>query len=175
MKVVVGLEDELYGNAIIDFIGSQKWAPGTEFELVHALELQPVFEEVGDLCCLEAENVLRQRTSAAQKLLMDLDLRLLKLVPDAQTEQKLVFGGAKVKLLDEVEHLKAELLIVGSHGRKGFSRFLLGSVSTALLSHAPCSVLIVKIPTETGSEDSHELTGAVTKKQGAGVGAVNVL
>jgi nucleotide-binding universal stress UspA family protein len=42
------------------------------------------------------------------------------------------------------EHLDADLVIVGSHGRTGIKRFLLGSVSDHVLEYAPCSVLIVK-------------------------------
>jgi len=38
----------------------------------------------------------------------------------------------------------ADLLIIGSHGRKGLERFLLGSISHALLHQVPCPVLIVR-------------------------------
>ena len=38
----------------------------------------------------------------------------------------------------------ADLLMIGSHGRKGVERFLLGSISHALLHRAQCPVLIVR-------------------------------
>ena len=37
-----------------------------------------------------------------------------------------------------------DLVVVGSHGRKGLDRFLLGSVSHAIVHRAPCSVLVVR-------------------------------
>ncbi|MEO0408534.1 MAG: universal stress protein [Cyanobacteria bacterium P01_A01_bin.135] len=37
----------------------------------------------------------------------------------------------------------ADLIMVGSHGRRGLSEMLLGSVSNYVVHHAPCSVLIV--------------------------------
>jgi nucleotide-binding universal stress UspA family protein len=40
---------------------------------------------------------------------------------------------------------EAELLVVGSHGRRGLSRFLLGSVSHDVLIHAPCPVLVLRV------------------------------
>lgn len=40
--------------------------------------------------------------------------------------------------------LSADLLLIGSHGRKGLERFLLGSISHALLHRVPCPVLIVR-------------------------------
>jgi len=40
---------------------------------------------------------------------------------------------------------EAALLVVGSHGRRGLSRFLLGSVSHDVLLHAPCPVLVLRV------------------------------
>ncbi|MGD1861497.1 MAG: universal stress protein [Leptolyngbyaceae cyanobacterium] len=37
----------------------------------------------------------------------------------------------------------ADLIIVGSHGRKGLSEMLLGSVSDYVMHHAPCSVMVI--------------------------------
>jgi len=38
----------------------------------------------------------------------------------------------------------ADLIVVGSHGRTGVKRWLLGSVAGAIVSHAPCSVEVVR-------------------------------
>jgi nucleotide-binding universal stress UspA family protein len=38
----------------------------------------------------------------------------------------------------------AELIVIGTHGRTGISRLLLGSVATAILRHAPCDVLVCR-------------------------------
>lgn len=38
----------------------------------------------------------------------------------------------------------ADLIMLGSHGKRGLDRFLLGSVSEAVSRHAPCSVEIVR-------------------------------
>lgn len=39
---------------------------------------------------------------------------------------------------------QAQLILIGSHGRKGMERFLLGSVSSAVLHHARCPVLVIR-------------------------------
>ncbi len=44
--------------------------------------------------------------------------------------------------------LEASLLVVGTHGRRGVERFLLGSVAEKVLRLAPCSVLVVRPETE---------------------------
>ena len=50
-------------------------------------------------------------------------------------------GGAAETLLDTA--IGADLLVVGSRGRGGFARLLLGSVSQQCAHHAPCAVVIV--------------------------------
>ena len=54
-------------------------------------------------------------------------------------------GDAKSKILDVAEEWHADLIVLGSHGRKGLNRFLMGSVSDAVAQHACCSVEIVRI------------------------------
>ena len=56
------------------------------------------------------------------------------------------FSGPGVDLYGDVarsEH--ADLVVVGSHGHTGIAKVLLGSVASHIVSHAPCSVLVVKV------------------------------
>lgn len=55
-------------------------------------------------------------------------------------------GGISDTILEVAEHERVDLIVVGSHGRTGLTRFLLGSVSSQVASHAPCSVLVAKQP-----------------------------
>ncbi|CAO3652446.1 unnamed protein product [Cunninghamella blakesleeana] len=57
---------------------------------------------------------------------------------------KVLNGDAGDALVVEAEHLKADLVIVGSNGRGLIKRALLGSVSQHLTNNLHCSVLIVK-------------------------------
>jgi nucleotide-binding universal stress UspA family protein len=41
--------------------------------------------------------------------------------------------------------LDAELIVVGTAGRTGLDRFMLGSVAEAVVRTAPCSVLVVRL------------------------------
>jgi len=53
-------------------------------------------------------------------------------------------GDIREKILDEAEDWKAELIVLGSHGRGQVKRLLLGSVAESVARHATCSVEIVK-------------------------------
>jgi nucleotide-binding universal stress UspA family protein len=52
------------------------------------------------------------------------------------------------EILSHLEHHPTDLLVVGSRGRSAARRILLGSVSTAMVTHATCPVLVVR-PTST--------------------------
>jgi nucleotide-binding universal stress UspA family protein len=53
-------------------------------------------------------------------------------------------GDPAEAILDVAQEQKADLIVVGNRGLTGIERFLLGSVSSKLSHHAPCSVMIVR-------------------------------
>jgi nucleotide-binding universal stress UspA family protein len=56
---------------------------------------------------------------------------------------RVVCGAPDQQLIEIAKEWRADLIVVGSHGR-GFWGRLLGSVSTGVIHHAPCSVLVVR-------------------------------
>ena len=67
---------------------------------------------------------------------------LKELGVDAQ-EMRLEGVSAWRGIVDAAENLDADLIVMGSHGRKGVQKLLLGSVTQKVVSHAPRSVLVV--------------------------------
>jgi nucleotide-binding universal stress UspA family protein len=57
-------------------------------------------------------------------------------------------GAPEQILIETARQWNADLVVVGSHGRGFWGRMLLGSTTDALVHHAPCSVLVVRKPTE---------------------------
>ena len=53
-------------------------------------------------------------------------------------------GDARHAILDAATEWGPDVIVLGSHGRRGVDRFLLGSVSESVMRHAPCSVEIVR-------------------------------
>jgi nucleotide-binding universal stress UspA family protein len=75
---------------------------------------------------------------------------------DVAVEPLVVRGPAARVLLHAAE--QADLLVVGSRGRGGFQRLLLGSVSHQAASHSPVPVMIVPPPDRraAGAAEAHE-------------------
>lgn len=55
-----------------------------------------------------------------------------------------VTGTPKFEIIELANALAADLIVLGSHGRHGISR-LLGSTASAILHHAPCDVLAIRL------------------------------
>jgi nucleotide-binding universal stress UspA family protein len=57
-------------------------------------------------------------------------------------------GPAAAEIAEEARAGAADLIVIGTHGRSGFERLVLGSVTEKLLRKAPCPVLTVSKPAE---------------------------
>ncbi|KXK06900.1 MAG: Universal stress protein UspA-like nucleotide-binding protein [Acidobacteria bacterium OLB17] len=56
----------------------------------------------------------------------------------------ILFGSPDSRIVETAEELKADMIVLGSHGYNRWERLLLGSVSDSVVHHAHCSVLIVR-------------------------------
>lgn len=57
---------------------------------------------------------------------------------------EVVIGDTTSKIVDYAQEIDADLIVMPSHGRKGVSRFLIGSVAEQVVRLAHCPVLILK-------------------------------
>jgi nucleotide-binding universal stress UspA family protein len=60
-----------------------------------------------------------------------------------QVETAVLSGEARMEILRELQEHPADLVILGTHGRGGMDRLVLGSVASTVARKAPCSVLVI--------------------------------
>jgi universal stress protein A len=53
-------------------------------------------------------------------------------------------GDARTEIITAVEEIPADLIVMGTHGRRGVSRLVLGSVAESVARAAPCPVLLIR-------------------------------
>jgi nucleotide-binding universal stress UspA family protein len=85
----------------------------------------------------DAMRSAQQAVGEAEKIVSGTGLKTLEsiLVP---------VGLPQRLILEEAERWDADLIMMGSHGRHGIPRLLIGSVSEAVALHAECSVEVVR-------------------------------
>lgn len=87
----------------------------------------------------------------------ELEQRLQAVVPedfDGPCEHLLLQGDPAAEVVRAAEDENAEMIVLGTHGRTGLARLLMGSVAEQVVRHAPCPVLIVRDPGLAGRKQS---------------------
>lgn len=79
-------------------------------------------------------------------------------VADVSVERRLVEGDAADEILREAETSKCDLIVLGTHGRQGISRLIMGSVAEQVIRRAQCNVVVAKTPS-SGPVANDETTG----------------
>lgn len=64
--------------------------------------------------------------------------------PGVTLDHKVVIGWPAGMIASTAEACQADLIVVGTHGRRGLERMFLGSVAEAIIRRASCPVLVVK-------------------------------
>lgn len=150
MKIMLAVDDSKFSQAAVNTLIAQVQPKGAEVCVVHAIEPVPLYPDgqawgLDDLTAMVSKERRREAeeiTARASQTLRDVGFTVT-----TRVEQ----GDPKVVLLDLAEEWHADLVMLGSHGRKGLDRFLMGSVSEAVARHARCSVQIARIAGHGGA------------------------
>lgn len=92
-----------------------------------------------------ADDILLQIELAARTKLEEARTSCRSMLPSV--EWRLVHGDARDALLQLASAEHADLIVVGTHGRGGVARLLLGSVAEYVVRHASCAVLTIPATT----------------------------
>ena len=146
MRILLATDGSEYSKAAVDEVAERAFPRGSEVRILSVFEL-PSFPiavpwagvDFDDEIQKQAQTQARKAVKAAER-----KLRAGKEGAKLNISTKVVGGTPKQTILDEAEAFKADLIVLGSHGRGRVERFLLGSVSLAVVTHAKCSVEIVR-------------------------------
>ncbi|MFL6468215.1 MAG: universal stress protein [Pyrinomonadaceae bacterium] len=88
------------------------------------------------------ENAVRSLDETVERLKTVLGNKIINI------STEVLFGSPESRIVETADEMKPDLVVVGSHGYRAWERLLIGSVSDAVVHHAPCSVLVVRTKPE---------------------------
>lgn len=142
MKTIVAIDGSECSKLALDAVNSRSWTPEDEFIVLTVA--QPVPLEFG-LCASasDTEECEEQIYAEVAEVAAKGGLALKGKLPNNKIEAKVLTGKPAEQITDCAKSWEADLIVVGSHGRRGFQHLMLGSVAEEVLKKAPCSVQIV--------------------------------
>ncbi|HEY3833789.1 MAG TPA: universal stress protein [Acidimicrobiia bacterium] len=101
----------------------------------------------------EVDKVITDGNRHADSALLGLSVLVPQGVP---VDRILEHGDPGATICMVAEHIGADVIVIGSHGKNWIKRVLLGSVSEYVVHHAKCPVLVVPAPRDREDAPAHE-------------------
>jgi nucleotide-binding universal stress UspA family protein len=143
MKILMGVDGSAFSGGTLKAIVSNFRPENTEILVLHVL--QPIAPSPPQMNRGYAPELEGER-EPAHDLVEQIANELRRAGFRASTAVEI--GDIRQGIIDAAAEWLADLIVVGSRGRRGIERILLGSVSEFLARHSKCSVYIVRMSEE---------------------------
>ncbi|MCI0337474.1 MAG: universal stress protein [Acidobacteria bacterium] len=155
MKILLAVDGSACSDLAVKEVARRPWPEGSEVKVVSVAESHiPFTPEPGLLPANYYEDLEKAARSHARSVV---DKALARLREEGEQKLRVTsdifIDSVKDALIEEAERWDADLIVVGSHGYRGYKRFLLGSVSQAVAAQAKCSVEIVRAARTNEDDD----------------------
>jgi nucleotide-binding universal stress UspA family protein len=142
MRILLAIDGSPHSQDAVDEVMNRPWPSTTTIRVLSAIQpyTPPATEFV--VAGTTIDDIRRQQTADAQRLI-DHAASALK-AHNLSVQTVVREGDPRSAIVDEADEWGADLIVVGSHGRTGLKRLFLGSVAQTVVSHAPCSVEVVR-------------------------------
>lgn len=148
MKVLVAVDGSKYARWATEWVGQMPWTVPPEVTAVHVMDLGAVRAPfIMQPVVIGNEPFIQREIQRTQERAQQVVSETTGLLSSLQLKGKVLTlkGAVALGLLSRAKDRKG-LIVVGSRGLDALDRFMLGSVSTQVTLHAPCSVFVVKQP-----------------------------
>jgi nucleotide-binding universal stress UspA family protein len=154
MKVLIGYDGSEPANAAISDLDRAGLPPQTQVTVLSVASVWPglpisTYETAEAPMAVTPSHVAARAYELARQAMADareISARAVERIRSAHADWKVqaavAAGSPAEALVEEAEKWKADLILVGSHGRGALRRLILGSVSHSIISHATCSVRV---------------------------------
>ena len=141
MRILLAIDGSPHSQVAVDEIARRPW-PATSTVRIVAV-IQPYVPPATEFVAGATLEDVRQQQASTAELVTGRAANALR-EAGLSTETTVREGDPRSAIVDESDEWRADLIVVGSHGRTGLTRWLLGSVAQAIVGHASCSVEVVR-------------------------------
>jgi len=152
VRVLIAVDGSEPSTRAVRSVADREWPPGTEFMVLSVAESP--YLEYG--LYPPPEGILATIHQHLERLVKSDVAILQSRFPAAAITGKVVEGTVKYMIVETARNWNADLIVMGSHGRRGLNRLLLGSVAESVLHLAPCSIEIIKEKQPAGKTEQAE-------------------
>ncbi len=133
-----------------DFSESSQWALQWACHLAQSWQAPLLLAHVAPPPVVVHGEIFTDLSATQHQHLLKEQLEQLALpLPNLRVERVLVVGDPAHEVVKLAKDHRVDLIVMGTHGRTGLRRFLLGSVAEHVVRQAHCAVLTVKGPLTT--------------------------
>lgn len=150
MRILLATDGSTRSANAIQSVGARPWPDETRFRIISvAPEIPPIFDASAcytrpDQLAAEVEALETENRARAQEAVASAHALLYRMNVQRVDDAKTVCGDPRTAILEEARGWNADLIVLGSHGLRGFDRWMVGSVSEFVATHARCSVAMIR-------------------------------
>lgn len=143
-KILIAVDDNSYSDTAASYGFALAKKMGAEIALVHVDEIPLSVPYSADPTVNEPAIVIPEIMNMQEEASAHLMNRLVKSVDkDIKLHTFKKIGNPKDEILATAEEWRADMIILGTHGRTGLDHFISGSLAESIVRHATCPVLII--------------------------------
>jgi len=146
MRVLIPTDGSEYAELALRTVAERPWPKGSEFKIIASPEFPVMVGEYPYYAPEQLSELTRTSNEHASESAKSGAGLLAKAGLKVSTEVSEPKDTPAYAILDAAKKWGSDLIVMGSHGRRGFDRLILGSVSETVALHAACSVEVVRKP-----------------------------
>jgi nucleotide-binding universal stress UspA family protein len=147
-RILIATDGSKHSETATQSVAQRSWPAATQVRILSVAELMIPLSDPWFVAGSVVEEVREQNVKTAQQAIATAVATIT--AAGLPAEGVMLTGNPKARILDEAREWGADILVVGSHGRRGLTRLLMGSVSEAIALHAGCSVEVIRSPEMPG-------------------------
>jgi nucleotide-binding universal stress UspA family protein len=154
MRILIATDGSEFSVTAIRSVASRPWPKGSTFKVISIPEPFMPLDQFPHLELKEVEKLNAEALKDAKRYAETGAEFLAKAGLESGAETPLPRDSDSREIVKEAERWRANLVILGSHGRRGFDRWTIGSVSEHVAFDAHCSVEIIRRPSGSSLKGS---------------------